>query len=707
MKRKLKNSLLLTAGIVFMSSAALPVLNLPIQHAQAASSTAVASPYKNISIGNQLSVKLVDSNLIPNENGNVASFTISFNNDGARDVQFIDYWARLRSNSGSQYTLTLLDADKKKSKIASKSSQTYTFYAQVGSKETLSNLNLQIIKFDFSTAGYERSLAKFTFPQGFTGTVKSGGFKAIPINNSFVNTRPDSLSLNKTLTGYKAKVKFLLRNASKVTIPLPTYDYYIQSSEGNMYKLTPTTKLDNFMLEPGVLKEVALSADLPALSNTTAFRLVVTQNVASKDGDKINIPVGSYVIPNKQVVENTTTNTKASYSNDFGTYDAELTNLQRLPWLSSDNVVAQVVIRNKGNSYLPLPAYLGKFILDNNVNVDAKEVQNTADVGLAPGAQTIVYLYGTIPYNYALNDINITLNQKDETEEVQLLSFNQKGTAFKLPTIPVGSAYESKDNGREVAVSIDSIRTYTGASSDYVAAYVNVTNAQQRNAELNAWTGYFKTSDGVFRPAKLLKGKGNVTPGHKEQIVLYADLPKNTNTKDMQLIIGEGVNEKGYATTEEGLLGYVNAVAFQVPGEVSASNQFQNLKVGPYTLNFSSLVTHLDVNEVKFGINVDIARDNTVDVFSPRKITMKIEDIGTGKAIISEDVEIENPQATRSWKQGFNTDLITKDLGSTMVGTNYMLSIYETIDGKTKLLASKSITWNPFTNWADPNAVNS
>ncbi|MCC3374111.1 hypothetical protein [Cohnella sp. REN36] len=706
MKRKLRKTFLLTAGIALGSSAILPLLPAATPSVVAAS-TAIASPYKEISIGNQLSVKLIDSNLIPNENGNVASFTISFNNNGSKDVQFIDYWARLRSNSGAQYTLTLLDTDKKKSKIASKTSQTYTFYAQVGSKETLSNLNLQMIKFDFSVPGFEKSLAKFSFPQVFTGTIKSGGFKAIPISNSFVNTRPESLSLNKTLSGYKAKVKFMLRNVSKVTIPLPAYDYYIQSAEGNMYKLTPTTKLENFMLEPGVLKEVALSADLPALSNTTNFRLVVTQSVSSKDGDKITIPVGSYVIPNKQVVENTTVNTKASYSNDFGTYDAELTSLQRLPWLSSDNVVAQVVIRNKGNSYLPLPTYLGKFVLDNNVNVDAKEVQNTADVGLAPGAQAIVYLYGTIPYNYTLNDINISLGQKDESEEVTLLSFNQKGNAFKLPTIAVGQTYESKDNGREVAISIDSIRTYTGTSSDFVAAYVNVTNAQQRNAELNAWTGYFKTSDGVYRSAKLIKAKGSVTPGHKEQIVLYADLPKNTDTKDMQLIIGEGVTEKGFAATEEGLLGYVNAATFQIPSEVPTNNQFQNLKVGPYTLNFSSLITHLDVNEIKFGINVDIERDYSVDVFSPRKITVKIEDIGTGKSIISEEIEIENPQATHNWKQGFNTDLITKDLGSTMVGSNYMLSIYETIDGKTKQLASKSITWNPFTNWADPNSINS
>lgn len=683
---------------VFLSTfVALIVMLSAIPVSFAASTTTADAVNKKVYISGASYVQLIDANIIPSSSGATASFTFTFYNGDSKDLVLNDYWARLNSTGGTKYTLTLLDQAKKR--IAPKASATLTFYSQVGAKMTLDQLVVNIIKFDFSVAGYERSVAKYTFPKGYTNFIKAGGFKKIQINNSSINVRVDKINVTKKDKNYDFNLSYVARNTSQFGVALPTYNYYVQTSAG-LYKLNLKNKTDEtLLLEPAVLNAVRLTGSIPSTLATTGWKLVITNNAGSETS-KIELPVATFDIPFKLSTVSTGTAT-TTFTNDFGTYDVELKNVQRSPWGTKDQVIAEMVIYNKESVYLPLPTLNGQFIVDDNITLSSKQLNGVDEIGLAPGTSTVINFIGEITANYSWKKFKLQLN-KGTGEDVTTLAELTKSAITAMPVIKAGQVYTPSNVGSKFTAVINNVASYKGEETDLFAVYVDVTNTQTRNNILPNWVAYFKTVEGNYYEAKVVKANKTIKPTNKEQVLVYADLPPYVNRDGMKLMIGEAFDDNGMLKAEGAAKGYLRAVQLELPAEKTDLSSFKQIKVGPYMVDMSYFTAFMFENNLAIDMGAAVTKDRSYDDFKSNKLMIALEKDATNEIIFTHTIDLETKtDAGTLWKLGNNFSQVKKDMSDVSVFDDYTLNLYELLDGNKKKLASVDIKWSNYVNWLE------
>jgi len=659
---------------------------------------AAPNVFKKVSISKASYIQLTDANLIPSSNGATASFTFTIYNGDSAAINLVDYWARLKTTGGTKYTLSLLESDKKKRALP-KSTTTLTYYSEVGAKITLDQLVVNVTKFDFSVAGYERTIAQYTFPKGFNNYVKAGGYKGALVNNTLVNFRIDQINVTKSAKNYNFNLTYVARNTGKYGVALPQYNYYAQTAKG-LYKLSLRNKTDEtLVLEPSVLNAVQLTGTIPLSVATNGWKLIITNNVGIET-NKIELPVLIFDTPFK-ITTTTSTSTKTTFTNNDGTYEVELNSVQRFPWNNNDNIVANLVVKNNGSVYLPLPDLSGMLIVDDNIKIEGKGLKKIGDIGLAPGASTTISYVGTIPYNYNWSKFKIKLSQKTG-EVVSEIGELTKSTLVPIKQVDVDSIFTQQDNGAPFSALIKEVKTYTGEKTDVYTVYMDLTNKQMRNGSLPTLAGYFKTTDGNLYEAKIIKSTNSIKSEKKDQLIVWTELPDNVDRVGMQLILGEAFDEKGLLQGTGTAIGYLRAAQFALPEEKVASSNFKDIKVGPYTIDMNYFNVWLNGSRMDIKVGANVTKDLSYDGYTQSKFTFEIVHEATKQILFSQLIDLEGKaENSLRWKLGANYNAVNKEMGDTLFWNEYQLNVYETINDNRKKLATLPITFSTTTNWLD------
>lgn len=685
----------LTAFLSVLTALFLIVNAVPIS-SHAASAT--SSVYKKVSLGNNSYVKLTDANLVSSTNGATVSFTFDIYNGGNSDIDLVDYWARLKSTSGTKYTLTLKDKDSK-TKVSPKSTETLVFYSEVGSSVTLDKLVLTFITFDFSVSGYERTLGTFTFPSGFNNDVAWGGFKAVDIAGSKVNFRMDTVKVSKGTENYSVNMTFVARNTSKYGVAIPEYNYYVRTAKG-LYPLTVKSVTDNnTSFEPTVLNTVRLSGTIPNTVTASNWSLVITQNAS--DTSTAELPMVIFRTP---FTINNNGTTKSEFTDENGTYGVELQSVQRLPWQTNDKIVAKLQVTNNESETLPIPELIGEMVIDDNVTLTAQTVKNSGDISIAPGASTTVTFIGDITDNYTWKKFELQLKETDPDNSADTLDLAEltKSDTTAIYSVAAGNTYTQKSNGSQMSIKATDTRTYTGDTNDVFAVYMDVQNDQTRTTQTPAFVGYFMTADGVYYEATIEKASSSVTPSGKEQIVAYTTVPQSVSTGSMKLIIGEGTDDTGLVRgSSDSLTGYIRAVELSLPTENTATKSFEDLKVGPYTVTFDHFNAFVN-GTLEIDLGGTVERDYSYDGFTQKSLLVELKHEDSDTVLWSKTLDLEGKtDGNIQWDLGDNYTSLSEDISGSRVYSKYTLNIYEVLDGQKKLLATKTDKFSTLTNWLE------
>ena len=688
------------APMLLSALLALVVLFSSVPAVHAANATTTVN--KKVYITSKSYVELLDANLIPSASGATASFTFTFYNGDNSDIILNDYWARLKTTGGAKLKLSLLDQSKKK--IAPNSSVQLTYYSEVGANITLSQLVISIVKFDFSVSGYERTVAQFTFPKDYTNEVKAGGFKKVQINNSSVNMRVDQINVVKKDDNFVFNLTYVARNTSKFGVSIPNYNYYVSTPAG-LFKLALKKAEDaNLLLEPTVLNAVRLTGSLPASLSTKNWKFIITNN-AGAEGSTVELPVVIFDIPFQvgNAAPETSSDT-ATLSSDNGTYELKLTKVQRLPWITKDEVIAEVTIKNKESVFLPMPALAGLLVIDENIKLQSKQIMSTEEIGIAPGETKTVQYVGQIPFNYTWKKLMLELseNQGEDKAVTSVQLTNSKLTAVR--TVKANETYKQTVLGSEFTANISDVKTYKNDDSDLFTVYLDVQNDQNRSTQLSSWAGFFKTADGQYYEAKSIKSTNLIKPANKEQLIVYAELPVDSNKDGIQLYLGEAFDDNGIIKGNGTAQGYVRPILLELPTENHETNSFKNLKVGPYTFDLTYFNAFMDAGTLDLDMGATLSKDRAYDGFTQNKVIMELEKESTGQIILSHVIDLEKAGSGGTlWKVGANYHEIKKDLTNTPVWDQYTLNLYEPLEDHKRLIASKEIRWSPYINWMADN----
>jgi hypothetical protein len=684
--------------------------------ADGSSPTAVSSSIGTINITGSSYFELKQASVLPDQNGKLATFTVTVHNDGSSELMFIDYWVRLKSQSGNQFTARLLPQDKDKNRVAPGSSTDITFYANVNDSTNLQDLVVQFIKWDFSQPNFEHVLGEISIPDSYTNVTPTDGSRVTSVGGTDVLTSVKKLVSNKNEKYYVPTVYFHLENAGSHSVTLPAYQCSIQTSEGYLYPLD-AKGLKDLVIKPQESKDVQLSGTIPISVSPEGWKLVITQNITDIN---TNLPIGSYQLPATQQ-EGGSIGKEYSFTSKLGVYSAKMNGLYRLPWEDQDILTADMSLLNKGSDSLPIPDLTGYFMLDDAVKIDAKLVKTSKVIALGANSNVSFQIAGKIPYTYEFSQVKLVLQEKESAVDTtgatasgatgtvtDVLEFTGQSELQAIPLQKQSESYTLTDIGRQSKFTVRSTASYSGKTGKLFTAQLEAANLEKRFTNIAKLVAHFRAEDGTVFPAAIAEVKNKVSPSGKALLNVSATLPINYSTSNMQLLIGEAVTEGILTEGDKVADSYVKPAAFVLPEEdKTVKDKLKDLQLFPYMISMNKIGTTLENSTVSLIFDYEITKDALTETnLEGRKLIISLDDSKGAKSFEKAfDLKSLEPTASDSTidltnmlqlgkHEKFKISVTDADLIYKLEFLKkYNVSVYEEFQGQRKLLASQSNDW--------------
>lgn len=651
-----------------------------------------------IQITSKSRIELKEASILPVQNGNTVTYTLSFVNNENYELPFIDYWARLETKSGTKFTLNLMgDSKETSTKIPPLSSTEVTFYANVGASVELTDLILDMVKFDFSYPDYQKSLGKFQLPANYSSITPEGMIKPIRVSGTPVHTKLETYTFNSSGAYTSNYIELEMNNVGNRKVTLPEYNYYLQTEAEIMYQLEASEPGEKSIQARDSIK-ISLDVETPNSVDMEQSKLIITMTSNGRE-----IPVAEFELPQASAEEphepGSSIGKELEFKNSSGSYGIVLNSVQRLPWEDEDIIAADVTLINRDKKSLPMPSFRGLFELDDvELNdVELKFVSLDRIYGLKANAKTNIMMYIKVPYTFEYEDLQILLQEEDPKSLAvkSLVRFEYEGNSLTLPIIRAGQKHTLDDIGRRAEIDIRTVHTYAEENSDVFYAEIEMKNTEKRPTMMTRLKGYFKTNDDIYFPADVAVITDKMMPNDKALLSLSSELPKGYTMDDLQIVVGQGLNNTTLAIGEEEMGAYMKAVAMDLPDEkVSVTKELRDLEFMPNNMNIRNIRTTLKTIEGDSKGVVSFRYDLTEE--SPYFVNPK------GHSLLME-FEVEDILYSKEFEIG--TDLVegTHDsemivdvhsILSKVVGLNeYKLNIYDVYEGHKKLIATKTMNW--------------
>ncbi len=549
---------------------------------------------------------IINLNLVPSDRGQTASFTLSVHNNSKYDINFVDYWVNLLSKSGSKFSVNL--APTNVDKIPAQSSQDVQFYSSVGKTVKATDLIFQMIEWDFTLDSYERVLANVTVPQRYAYVTAANVQRAVITDSSKLNVTIKQAIIGKSDTYYRPAIKINIKNSGNKGITLPDYQFYVLTSEGLMYQMQ-VNGLNGTNLGPLIDMDFQLTGSIPIEVKTGNWKLVMMNTLTDK---KINLPLALFALPKAESQDSATDIGKYyTFSDANGIYNIKLNSINRLPIEDQDIIAANLILTNNSNETVVIPSLTGTYQLDDNVERTATVIVPDKIIGIKPGESIDVQAMCKIPYTFDVSNLKLKIQEKDSSGStaalpVDLVSFTYSGDFNPVRQIAAGQNYQITDLGSRSSVIIRKAITYSGDTANIFAAQVTFQNKEKRLTNIEKMAGYFKLPDGTVFPATLTDVKDKVSPSGTGLVYAWATIPKDVDTKSLQLVLGKAV--ENVDTTGTQLVGYVNPIGFNLPSEKPEQQGLQNMDAYPYDLTINHVSTQVmyqtGVLDLKFDYNM-------------------------------------------------------------------------------------------------------
>jgi hypothetical protein len=664
-------------------------------------STAISKVVKPIYISKTSYVNMVDAGLSPTDNGQTVAFTISIYNGDSKTLNLNDYWFRLSTLSGASYSLKMQDSTI--TKVAAKTKTIITLYATVGEQVTLSDLILKVVKFDFSTAGYEKTVGKFSIPSKYTNVVAPGSYKVLYFTNTTLNTKVSSATVGASGDDNLATINFVYNNVGKKSVTLSNYKYYIVTSGGLIYEAKPTDATD-LVLAPLQREEIELTATVPATVKTNGWKLIVQRNTGGDSG--VTLPIGTYQINFSGGTTSIGTDT-FNYANTSGAYQYQLTQLVREPYQTQDILAARIRITNKSSTSVTVPNVSGYFYLDNNVKLDFKTIAVDNQTGLNSGGYVDLDVYAKMPANYIFTTAKLIVNNTVDQKTTKVGELTGTSYLSSIPTYAVDKAYQINRDGSQMTGTLNNVNVYKNTTSQEYNVQLTLTNNERRAINPSALVGVFVNDNGDYFPATTTAVDGNVNPSNKALVTFSTTLPLNYSTANLKLIVGEGLADGKYATGKTATDAYINAVIYSLPQDQSTNTTMSNISLLPYNLTINKFTPQVYGTDLQLTLDYDLVKDTMYNLYpTNRSLLLTIEGKDTNDGTVytysSQAITLEGDSGdTLVAGEGNEITLSTAKLKiDTIDGRlNYTAKLYEVVDGSKKLIAERPFYWFIENDW--------
>lgn len=815
----------LIASVITLTVAA-SMLAIPVTNVEAVSSKPAHSKLfnlksiKTVNLTSKSTLEVNDAQFYYVKDEKYVYYTVTVHNKDNKALNLLDYWFNVKSNTGEKYSIQLMGInDKKDNLIPSQTSKSFKIYTKVNAKLNLYNLTLNVIKWDFSVSGFERTIGSIPISSSYSNITPVGkdrkindgklvttasALQLVEVGNQteamismfLENVSDGTLSLNnykyylKTatnryylmepeiqeislLSGEKKKINFYtklpdnmqkenyqlfiaeevggetkteipvayyslmkrsqanaivnanknfaltingqsvqsqltntmidsnseynnitmtyeLTNVSKKPVKLPKYNFFLSTSSKEIYPLT-SSELEEELL-PGIKREITLTASIPSNMSVDNLKMLVKQ---APDEKKTNdYLIAQYRIPAAPPV---TTNDKTTYVNKQGSYEVTISNFERLPWDVQDIVNTTITIKNIGDSAQPMPQIKATTWLDG-LKIDSKNtqiVQVQEALGLQPGESSTLILTTKVSSDAKFEKARVQLSEVIDDKPVNTVgNFMLTSKDASIPIYQPGSTsyYTLKQPGVEANLTVLDTNTYTGTNTNVVDTLLAYRNIGARYSKLPALQAYYYTENGEHIPAKVTVVESEVGPESVNLISIKGDIPKRYTSKDVKLLIGQGIASGKFIQGNEKPDSYINAALLGLANEeTEVGSLFKSLELRPYTFRINRInAASATPGSVQFNFEYTMTEYNPYH-FVLNKRNLVFELVYNGKKF-SKTYPLGDGNGALAVGEKIRESFLIEDLAMHGVSNGgFDLNIYDEVDGAKKLLITHKV----------------
>ncbi|GBG08013.1 hypothetical protein PAT3040_02580 [Paenibacillus agaridevorans] len=531
------------AGIIAVTTCALFLQPSTLIYQPATVNAAASSVTSQIiKLNSNSTIALQSAQFLMQGNGRVLAYTVLITNNGNSEIPLKDYWIRLKTSSGKSFSTKVSEQDKNVSSIAPKSSKLITYYSYVDQTTILTDLNFDIIMWDFSVSNYERRLGTIKYPAGSSEQTSANKAATMLYSNIKLTSTINSLSLTQDDNLAYLQINYNIENQGLNVVDLSTLNLFIQTKGSAVY---PVNMIDytGISLQPKQQNQGTLQIALPksligqSLSLVSAFKEETTG---------IMLPVASFALP--AIQDSTLVETgKAKATSISGEKINTFVDRAFLESGDTSSVVSiQYAMRNTGKQAVEYPNFSFSLITEKGI-IYPLDFKKSDDVKtkLLPQMREVIDITGAIPSTIDISKSKLLVRAgiTDKSEGYVVGS-------YKLVTSPLNTL-DSEYKYGDYTVKIKAIQRTASSANDVLIADIEVMNNTEKSKAVPELSGYF-VINGVKlnNPTQKITLDNSVTIGPKlnNNFIVHVNIPYAAEINNISFVLTE---KSGDVNTEK------------------------------------------------------------------------------------------------------------------------------------------------------------
>ncbi|OBR63572.1 hypothetical protein A7K91_06370 [Paenibacillus oryzae] len=657
----------------------------------------VTSAYQNAVPANSYYVQSMDNNTIKSYltagtffnmgTTNQAQFELNLENTGLFEYTLPDYQFYLRTKAG--LVIRLAKDQITETVVAPGEKVKYTLRTSLKNTINLTDAQLLVTVID-AESKLEIPKSVYTISWNNKNNITVEPNKAASININGINIKASIENIYTDYSGSQNNVVLTTKwmNSGKEPVALPAYKFEIMAKDGVRYPVQLMETATDIQLAPGLDKEIALQASLPAALSDGLVLLVKQPKDEKNTMEYVKTAMKLAKLQETKGVQS------KIYKSEKGSYEIKVSQAERLPWGNQDMINTFLEVKNTGSKSQSIPDIAALLRL-NGQAVEAEKsnlIKLDSSGMLEPSESTRYVLITKVPYTYKFGEISLNLTDKISDTKKQTIGLFKLNEISPLPELSATEVFNIDALGRRSSLQMLNTFVFEGKDDNLLYSEFKYTNKEARFTTLPALKAYFKTSDGQYIDATLTNIKAGLKADGTALVYATAPVPKTfSNQGDVQLIIGEALTANAYSKPEDKADGFVSGKSIILPKtQQAAADTISNLKLEPYEFTLNRLNTMLiDVENVKLEMKYTLEKKSIFDVVE--KETKLYFEIANNKNAYGASVTI-TPKEGEGLETGIEKSVIVPIKGTQLaniVNGGYVLNVYEETDGYKRLLGSK------------------
>ncbi|RCX19098.1 hypothetical protein DFP94_105114 [Fontibacillus phaseoli] len=532
------------AGAVDAAAAKSKTTNTKSQSQSAVKTLNHLNPIK---LTSKSTVRLSNVNILSQNEGSVLTYTLTYQNNDSKAISLVDYWTKVKTKSGTVYSVTAIGTDKEKKKVVPGSTVSVTYTAKIAKNLKFSDLQFQVIKWNFSVAGYEQILGSINIPASYSVATPVNTTRKLVLNDMAMNAKVMGVNVLGLGDYNYVNVSLYLQNASSKTLENLNFKYVIQTASGTPFALTPDAASSTYQILPQEAKTLNLVAKLPKNVNLNNLLMVLVQ---TDETSKSDIPVASLNLgTRKGQTSKTAVNKEKVLKVDNTNISTRIESISRNQSFGESALSVQFAFKNNGDKTVTVPNYSFEVQLGNkSYPLTASGMEG---LSLEPGEEQMISLDGNIPVVANAEDMELILKtstgssaQTPEQPATPVSSASSYPIAvYSLPEFTemqhaLGQERLIKNNDGTYGVTLDSIQKLPWNDGNLLSTKITITNKGIKAAKLPDFVGAYKMDlTSLSSTVQLVNSNTSqvLGPGEKTSVYVVANVPSNLKFSQLQV----------------------------------------------------------------------------------------------------------------------------------------------------------------------------